>query len=129
MISIDGANAYFSNHSRRADWEGFSLEQRKAALSQALRDVSRALGRPLREDEPTYRHGDRRRDEFAAYEQALYALVRDAPAEGELQSPVPSLNPDEAAGARRTLSAGRGKWSAEALAWLGCRQVVEAVMS
>lgn len=127
MISIDGANAYFASHSRRADWEGFSTDQRKAAVAQACRDFSRALGRPLRDDEPSYRLGDRRRDEFAAYEQALFALLRDAPAQGELQSPVPSLSPDEAAEPRRTLATGRGKWSAEALAWLGCRQVVEAV--
>ena len=129
MISIDSANAYFSNHSRRADWEGFSTGQRNAALAQAVRDFSRALGRPLRDDEPTFRLGDRRRDEFAAYEQALYSLIRDAPAEGELQSPVPSLNPDESAAPRKSLSTGRGKWSAEALAWLGCRQVVQTAMS
>ena len=129
MISIDGANAYFSSHSRRADWEGFSVEQRKSAIAQAQRDFSRALGRPLRDDEPSYRLGDRRRDEFAAYEQALYALLRDAPSEGECLSPVPSLSPDEAAEPRRVLSTGRAKWSAEALAWLGCRQVVESVMA
>ena len=129
MITIDGARAYFTNHVRHGEWEAFGLDQRKAAIEQAKRDLSRALGRAMNEDEASYMFGDRTRDEFAVYEQALYTLIRDAPEMGEAGNPVPSLSPDESTPARHALSSGAAKWSREALAWLGAKQLVELVHS
>ncbi len=127
MITIDGARAYFKNHTRNGEWEAFGLEQRKAAIEQAKRDLSRALGRAMKEDEGSYMFGDRTRDEFAVYEQALYTLIKDAPAVGEAGNPVPSLSTDEATPSRTALSTGAAKWSREALAWLGAKQLIELV--
>lgn len=128
MIDVDGADAYFSTRTMGRSWREFSAEQRKAAIEQAKRDFSRALGRALKEDEAQYRYGDQARDEFAAYEQALYSLLRDAQPDLEGVS-VPSLEPDERQGAAQTSAgAGVGKWSAEALAWLGASGRVQTVM-
>ena len=124
-IDIGGANAYFKSRTSCDDWGSYSVEQRIAAIEQAKRDFSRALGRPLKEDEPPYAYGDRTRDEYAVYEQALYTLLRDAQQKGVTSSSLPSLNPDEAQDPRRIHSTGVGKWSTEALAWLGATLRVE----
>ena len=125
-INVDGADAYFSTRTSGDDWLSYSASQRKGAIEQAKRDFSRALGRPMREDEAQYRYGDRTRDEYAVYEQALYTLVRDAPQKGAI-SRTPSLNPDEAKEPRQVHSTGYGKWSSEALAWLGASVRTEIV--
>lgn len=125
MIDVNGADAYFSARTSGDDWAAYSADQRKAAIEQAKRDFSRALGRAMDENEPQYRYGDRRRDEFAVYEQALYTLLRDAVQRGAGLSPVPSLNPDEELAPRRVHSTGCGKWSYEALAWLGASMRTE----
>lgn len=126
-IDVNGADTYFSSRTSGDDWAAYSAEQRKAAIEQAKRDFSRALGRAMDEDEAQYRYGDRTRDEYAVYEQALYTLLRDAVQKGASLSPVPSLNPDEAEEPRKVHSTGFGKWSAEALAWLGASVRTEIV--
>ena len=127
MIDVNGADAYFATRTMGETWKEFSADQRKGAIEQAKRDFSRALGRPMREDEPQYRYGDQTRDEYAVYEQALFTLLRDANPNGT-GTDIPSLEPDEKQDRRYTLGSGRGKWSEEALAWLGASNRVETVM-
>jgi len=66
-------------------------------------------------------------DEYAVYEQAIYTLLRDANPSGT-GADIPSLEPDEKQDRQYTLGTGRGKWSEEALAWLGASNRVETVM-
>ena len=127
MIDLSGATAYFKIHTRFKVWNEYSSEQRERAIEQAKRDLSRALGRPMREDEPPYAFGDRTRDEYAVYEQAVYTLLRDVNPSGTGVD-IPSLEPDEKQDRQYTLGTGRGKWSEEALAWLGASNRVETVM-
>lgn len=117
MISVGNANAYFEGRTVGKFWDEYSGEQKEAAITQARRDLSRAIGRPMNDDEPPYVEGDRRRDEYAVYEQALYTLLRDTNPEGG-GSAVPSLNGDEVRQKNATLAVGGGKWSIEALSWL-----------
>lgn len=126
-INVDNADAYFSSRTMGKTWAEYSPEQRKAAIENAKRDLARALGRPMREDEPQYRYGDQTRDEYAVYEQALYTLLRDALPDGG-GSDIPSLEPDEKKDRRQTLSTGKAKWSEEALAWLGASGRVETII-
>ena len=127
MIDITGADAYFATRTMGATWLEFSADQRKCAIEQAKRDLSRALGRAMREDEPQFRFGDQTRDEYAVYEQALYALLRDVNPSGT-GADIPSLEPDEKQDRQYTLGSGRGAWSKEALSWLGASNRVETVM-
>lgn len=117
MISVQNANAYFEGRTVGKFWDEYSGEQKEAAITQARRDLARAIGRPMNDDEPPYVEGDRRRDEYAVYEQALYTLLRDTNPEGG-GSAVPSLNGDEVRQKNATLAVGGGKWSIEALSWL-----------
>ena len=117
MISVQNANAYFEGRTIGKFWDEYSGEQKEGAIAQARRDLARAIGRPMKDDEPPYVEGERRRDEYAVYEQALYTLLRDANPEGG-GSAVPSLNGDEVRQKNTTLAVGGGKWSIEALSWL-----------
>jgi len=126
-MDVTGADAYFATRTMGSHWHEFSADQRKCAIAQAMRDLSRALGRPMRTDERAYRYGDRVRDEFAVYEQALYTLLRDANPSAT-GTDIPSLEQDEKRDTRYTLGTGKGKWSEEALAWLGASNRVETVM-
>lgn len=127
MIGIINAESYFASRTMGARWNDYSTEQKEAAIEQAKRDLSRAIGRPMREDEPQYRYGDTQRDEYAVYEQALYLLLRDCNPDvtGVVQ---PSADPDERQTPGHTLKSGRGAYSEEALAWLGAHGRVEIVM-
>ena len=127
MIDVNGADAYFSTRTMGAAWLEFSATQRKCAIEQAKRDISRALRRPMNEGEPQYRPGDAVRDEYAVYEQALFTLLRDVNPNG-CGSDIPSIEPDEKRQHSYTLQSGRGKWSEEALAWLGVSSHVATVM-
>ncbi len=127
MIGVDGADAYFATRTMGKHWREYSVEQRDGAIQQAKRDFSRALGRPMREDEPSYVFGQTTRDEYAVYEQALYTLLRDIQPDGT-GTDIPSLEPDEKQNRGYTLKSGKGKWSEEALAWLGASGRVEIVM-
>ena len=113
MINVANANSYFKGNVLLKVWEEYSGEQKSAALLQARRELSMLLGRPLRDDEPAYREGDRFRDEFAAYEQAAYLLIRDSLPEGGGEI-TPSL--DE--GKERPVPRAIGGRAVEALKWL-----------
>ena len=118
MIDTRGATVYFKTTTFSAKWAEYSDDQKKAAVEMAKREFSRALGRPLREDEPPYQLGDTVREEFAAYEQALYTLLRDTEPNG-CGSAVPSLDQDERRAPAVTLGGSKGQWSPRALSWLG----------
>ena len=108
-------------------WKECDAEQRTNAIEYAKRELSRALGRPLRDDEPQYKYGDRVRDEYAAYEQALYALLRDS--QPKVAGVVmPSAEPDEAQPTAHTMANGKDHFAAEALRWLGGSVRVETVL-
>lgn len=126
-INTQGADRYFATRTLNSAWKEFSAEQRECAIEQAKRDLSRALRRPMREDEKPYQYGDAVRDEFAVYEQALFTLLRDANPNGA-GSDIPSLEPDEKQGHAYTLKSGHSKWSEEALAWLGGSSHVGVVL-
>lgn len=117
MISVGNANSYFKSHVHGDAWNEYSGEQKDLAITQARRDLSRALGRPMKDDEPPYVEGEKKRDEYAVYEQALYTLLSGVQPKGG-GNPVPSLEPDERKPVGKSLSTGRGKWSIEALSWL-----------
>ena len=126
-ITLERACEYFKTRTTGAAWAEYSADQKETAIAQARRDLARALGRPIRDDEPEYREGDQTRDEYAVYEQALYTLLRDAaPKLGN--GVIPSLEPDEAQGRAGTLRTGQGRWSAEALSWLARRVMTECVI-
>jgi len=115
-IDLMGSNTYFGTHSKFKVWNGgeYSKEQKDGAIDQAKRDLSREFGRPMREDEPPYRYGDRARDEFAVYEQALHILRLGGVAFGK-SSAVPPLD----AGETVPELAGNEMISPAAMRWLG----------
>lgn len=117
MINVQNANAYFAGRTIGRAWDEYSGEQKDAAILQAKRELSKI--RPMLEDEPPYQLGDVHRDEFAVYEQAAYLLFRDTlPAgSGEL---TPSLDEAKERPVPRDLD---GRWSIDALVWLGDRLV------
>lgn len=117
MITVGNANAYFKGRTLCKNWNEYSGEQKEAALTQARRDLARALRRPIRDDEPPYQEGDTKRDEYAVYEQAIYTLMRDVAPEGSGDA-VPTLDGDEVKVKNTSLAIGNGKWSVEALSWL-----------
>ena len=118
MIDARGATEYFKATTFAAKWAEYSDDQKKAAIEMAKREFARALGRPLREDEQPYHLGDAVREDFAAYEQALYTLLRDTEPNGG-GSAVPSLDQDDRNAPAVTLGGSKGQWSPRALSWLG----------
>ena len=128
MIDHNGAKTYFSTRTMGSAWAEYSTEQRRTAIEQAKRDLSRALGRPMRENEPQYAYGDTTRDEYAVYEQALFSLLRDAMPNGSGGGDIPAPVSEDAQDAAYSLAKGKGKWSEEALAWLGARGRVQTVL-
>ena len=127
-INVQGASEYFRNTTFSAKWAEYSTEQRAAAVAQAKRELSKALGRAMREDEPPYADGDTKRDEYAVYEQALYSLVRDAEPMGG-GAAIPSLDADDRKPVGFTLRDGCGNWSKRALSWLADKLTVTVVMA
>ncbi len=124
MIDRTNADQYFNDHAQTAEWFGFSEGSREGAIASARRTLSRSLGRALRDDEPAYKEGDARRDEYAAYEQALHALQRSRVADPNASTPYPVAMPAQATvdvtGARVLLAP-------EALRWLGVINTVRVV--
>lgn len=114
-INTQNANSYFKGRTIGAIWDRYSGNQKNAAILQARRELARAIGRELKDEEPPYKEGDRRRDEYAVYEQAYFDLCKDALPEGTGDT-TPSLVgnyenvpvPDAVA----------GQWSKDALMWL-----------
>lgn len=123
MICLQNANGYFKGRTIGDSWDEYSGPQKEMAIQEARRDLSRALGRPMRDDEPPYQEGDTKRDEYAVYEQAAYTLLRSTLPKG-VGKATPSLEPDEAKPKGMTLTEGYGKWSKEALSWLADRMTV-----
>ena len=115
-ICIQNADAYFKGRTLGRQWAEYSGAQRNAALLQARRDLSRALGRPLRDDEPAYKEGDTRRDEFAVYEQAIYTLIRSVAPDGngDLVQPLEGAETRHVA----AINTAGGRFSMDALSWL-----------
>lgn len=127
-ITVHGASEYFRATTFSAKWAEYSTEQQTSAIVQARRELAKALGRPMRDDEPPYVEGDAKRDEYAVYEQALYSLVRDAePADGG--GAIPSLDADDRRPVGFTLRDGFGAWSKRALSWLADRLTASVVMA
>lgn len=69
---IDDANTYFGegNHVKTYDWTSYETAERTAALAQAQRELEVFENRDL--SDPT--SGDRYRDDYACFEQALFIL-------------------------------------------------------
>ena len=77
----------------------------------------------MRDDEPEYREGDRTRDEFAVYEQALHLLVNSKWPNAQVGAPYPvAMLSNDAATANTSgtaLPGGYTLYAPEALRWLG----------
>jgi len=124
-MAITHANSveYFKGHRHGHIWTQAGTTAQQAALTQARRMLSRELGRALSDSEAAYAEGDAVRDEYAAYEQALWLIQTGVVANGEGSAPQAVLvadgsDPEQAA--RRDVR----MWSPEALAWLGYRGAV-----
>jgi len=113
-INLDGANTYFKSHVKAKVWLEYSIPQRTNAIEQAKRDLSQELGRPMDENLSPYQYGDRRRDDFVVYEQAIYILKQNGIVEGE-GSAVPPLD----AGEVQPEVISNEKFAPAALRWLG----------
>lgn len=122
-INLAGAQTYFSssNHHKAAIWSGFAQAHRTGSIAAARRILARALGRAMDDDEAAYAEGDRTRDEYAVYEQALWMLENGQVADATGNDPVPVLT-GRAESAGVTDRAGERRYGAfapEALRWLG----------
>lgn len=85
----------------------------------AKRVLSRGLKRPLEEELPPYQYGDERRDDFAAYEQALFELSKATQPDGMREAnPIVADAINPARSAQETVEA-EGPYAVEALRWLG----------
>lgn len=120
MIDYDNAQIYFgaANHHKAAVWAAFGSAARAGAIAAARRVLARALGRTLTDDEAAYAEGDRTRDEYAVYEQALWMLENGQIADATGNDPVPILTgrSDAADGSG---DKNFGIFAPEALRWLG----------
>lgn len=119
MINFDSAQVYFgaSSHHKAAVWAAFGAGHRKGAIAAARRVLTRGLGRTLDDSESAYAEGDRTRDEYAVYEQALWMLENGQIADATGNDPVPVLTGQPDASEAR--SPGAGLYAPEALRWLG----------
>lgn len=120
MINLAGAQTYFgaANHHKAAVWSGFGQQHRTGAIAAARRTLSRALGRALDDDEDAYAEGDRTRDEYAVYEQALWMLENGQIADAAGNDPVPVLT-GKSDSADNSSNRSTGGFAPEALRWLG----------
>lgn len=120
-IDIDNANAYFAldNHAMAETWNKYGLAHRKGAIVHARRMLEQELRRPMRE---TDADGDRRRDDYAVFEQALWLLMGSPygnAADGDAVAILEGRTVDAAAAADTYGTGRRERWSREALRWLG----------
>jgi hypothetical protein len=81
--------------------------------------LGRALGRELDDDEAAYVEGDRTRDEYAVYEQALWILENGVIANGDGSAPMAEIVGASARQAPSEAQAQREAFAPEALRWLG----------
>ncbi len=116
MIDFEGADEYFraGHHVRGGVWGAYSEAQRAAAVASARRILSRGLSRSMRDDLGEYEEGDRYRDDFAVYEQALYMLEHGRIVDTDAGAPYAIAVDTGPAPESPT-----GLYSPEALRWLG----------
>jgi len=118
MINYKNAQIYFASgsHHKAAVWSGFNQKTREGAIAAARRVLARGLGRALNDDEPEYKEGDRIREEYAVYEQALWMMENGqvANATGSDQVPVLTGKVDAADPSTRNPYAA---FAPEALRW------------
>ena len=117
-ISYEKSIKYFQKHLKGHLWTKAGQARCESAINQARRVLSRALGRELDDDEAVYSEGDRTRDEYAAYEQAIHMIEHSVIADGSGAMPIAQLtadadDPDKASKRDPALLA------PEALRWLG----------
>ena len=69
---IDDADAYFAvtSHVKALDWANYGTNEKTAALTQAQREIEVMLNRDAYDPST----GDRYRDDYAIFEQALWLL-------------------------------------------------------
>jgi hypothetical protein len=119
-VDYNGAQIYFNakNHHKSGVWSGFGQANRAGAVAAARRILARGLGRPITDTEPAYQEGDRTREEYAVYEQALWVLEHGQIADATGNDPVAVLTGmgDSADPASRSAAA---LYAPEALRWLG----------
>jgi len=117
-INLAGAQTYFgaSSHHKAAVWAAFGQGHRTGAIAAARRVMSRGLGRAMSDTETAYVEGDRTRDEYAVYEQALWMLENGQVADATGNDPVPVLTGKADAAESKQ---GAGMYAPEALRWLG----------
>lgn len=118
-ISYAGSIDYFQNHMLGDVWTKAGETVCESAIAQARRQLSRAMGRELQDDEDAYAEGDLNRDEYAVYEQALWLIVNGPIANGAGTAPVAMLVAD-GGNPENVRERDRRYFSPEALAWLGC---------
>lgn len=120
-ITFENAQAYFdgANHNRASVWAAFDEQHRLGAIATARRGIARMLGRAMKDTEAAYKEGDRVRDEFAVYEQALYLLETGVVANGAASDPVPILAGNEKAQEVAGKKDPQRVIGPEALRWLG----------
>lgn len=121
MISFDNAQIYFSasSHHKAAIWAAFGASHRHGAIAAARRMLSRALGRAMKDDEAAYVEGDRTRDEYAVYEQALWMLEHGQVADATGSDPVPVLTGQTDPAGKASGDNSFTVLSPEALRWFG----------
>ena len=95
---IDDANTFFGedNHVKAYDWIGYETAEKTAALAQAQRELEVFENRDL--SDPA--SGDRYRDDYACFEQALFILdktqrTRESETGAQLVETVDSENRDK----------------------------------
>lgn len=119
MITFANAQTYFgaANHHKSAVWAAFGAGHRTGAIAAARRVLARGLGRAMSDTEEAYAEGDRTRDEYAVYEQALWMLENGQIADATGSDPVPVLTGKQDTADTRSTSA--ALYAPEALRWLG----------
>jgi len=120
MINFKNAQVYFASgsHHKAAVWSGFNPKTREGAIAAARRVIARGLGRALNDDERDYKEGDRIREEYAIYEQALWMMENGQVANATGSDPVPVLT-GKAEAADTSARSPYGAFAPEALRWLG----------
>lgn len=75
-INLENADAYFApgNHSQAQVWLKYGEKNREGALELAKRTLAREIGRELDEEKETVTV----REDYAAFEQALWLLKKSA---------------------------------------------------
>jgi len=116
-ITLDKADEYFGaeNHTMSAVWFAYERQQRMAAIATARRVLERSLHRSLRETQDS----GEIRDDYAAFEQALFELRKRPAANANQGQPYPAAQDAVVAEGNQTVSSTFPLLSDDALRWLG----------